>query len=160
MVLTLTEIRGLSNTHEFRYSPHDFRYACMFWESLQRFRYALRTKHWTFWSAITVSHYFCFWTAVVTKFVNAVRVHVYNCLCLYRYFSRFSLQTKHATFFSSIAWLLWLQCSSKILSFYHYLTLPIVGSTFQLTGRQDLIGSSQSVKIFAAALGSWNLLPF
>ena len=34
------------------------------------------------------------------------------------------------------------------------LTLPIVGSTFQMTGRHDLIGSSRSVEIFAAALGS------
>ena len=159
MVLTLTEIRGLSNIHEFGYSLHDFRCACMFWESLQRFRDALRRKYWTFQSAITVSHYFSFWTAVVAKFVNAVLVHLYNCLCMYRYFSRFSLQTKHATFFSSIAWLLLLQCSS-ILSFYHDLTHPIVGSTFQLTGRHDLIGSSQSVEIFAAALGSSNLLPF
>ena len=28
---------------------------------------------------------------------------------------------------------------------------PIVGSTFQLTGRHDLIGSSRSVEIFAAS---------
>ena len=30
----------------------------------------------------------------------------------------------------------------------------IVGSTFQMTGRHDLIGSSRSVEIFAAAPGS------
>ena len=41
------------------------------------------------------SHYFCFWTAccqgikdTLSKFVSAVLVDVYNCLCLYRYFSR------------------------------------------------------------------------
>ena len=45
-------------------------------------------------------------------------------------------------------------CSSKFLSFPHDLTLPIVGSTFQMTGRHDLIGSSRSVEIFAAALGN------
>ena len=37
------------------------------------------------------------------------------------------------------------------LSFSHDLTLPIVGSTFQLTDRHDLIGSSRSVEIFAAS---------
>ena len=42
-------------------------------------------------------------------------------------------------------------CSWKFLSFSHELTLAIVGSTFQLTGRHDLIGSSRSVEIFAAS---------
>ena len=42
-------------------------------------------------------------------------------------------------------------CSWKFLSFSHDLTLPIVGSTFQLTGRHDLIGLSRSVEIFAAS---------
>ena len=110
MLLTFTETRGLSNTLEFRYSIHDFGYACMFWESVKRFRYAVKTKHWTFRSAITVSLYFSFWTTVFEalrthsqKFVNAVLVYVYNYLCVYRYFSRYSLKTKHATFFSSVA---------------------------------------------------------
>ena len=38
-------------------------------------------------------------------------------------------------------------CSWKFLSFSHDLTLPIVGSTFQLTGRHDLIGSSRPDRI-------------
>ena len=42
-------------------------------------------------------------------------------------------------------------CSWKFLSFSHDLTLSIVGSTFQLSGRHDLIGSSRSVVIFAAS---------
>ena len=42
-------------------------------------------------------------------------------------------------------------CSWKFLSFSHDLTFPIVESTFQLTGRHDLIGSSRSVEIFAAS---------
>ena len=80
------------------------------WKPLQRFRFAVRTKHSTFRSAIAVSHYFCFWTACCqgiketsAKFENAVLVDVYNCLCLYRYFSRYSLRTKQTTFLSSTA---------------------------------------------------------
>ena len=42
-------------------------------------------------------------------------------------------------------------CSWKFLSFSYDLTLPIVGSTFQLTGRHDPIGSPRSVEIFAAS---------
>ena len=42
-------------------------------------------------------------------------------------------------------------CSWKFLSFSHDLTLPIVRSTFQLTGLHDLIGSSRCVEIFAAS---------
>ena len=37
------------------------------------------------------------------KFVNAVLVYVYNYLCVYRNLSRYSLKTKHATFFISVA---------------------------------------------------------
>ena len=37
------------------------------------------------------------------------------------------MRTKHTTFFNLCSW--------KFLSFSHDLTLPIVGSTFQLTGR-------------------------
>ena len=50
-------------------------------------------------------------------------------------------------FLSSTAYL----CSSKFLSLSHHRTLPKVGSTFQMTGRHDLIGSSRSVEIFAAS---------
>ena len=42
-------------------------------------------------------------------------------------------------------------CSWKFISFSLDLTLSIVGSTFQLSGRHDLIGSSRSVVIFAAS---------
>ena len=62
----------------------------------------------------------------------------------------YSLRTKHSTFLSSTASL----CSLKFLSFSHDLTVPIVGSAFQLTGRHDLIGLSRSVEIFAASPSS------
>ena len=52
----------------------------------------------------------CLWTAccqgiedTFAKFVNAVLVDVYNCLWVYRYFSPYSLRTKHTTFLSSTA---------------------------------------------------------
>ena len=122
----------------------------MFCGSVQRFRYAVRTKHSTFRSAMAVSQYFCFWTAschgikdTLAKFENAVLVVVHHCRCVYRYFSRL----KNEAFLRSTASL----CSSKFLSFSHDLTLPIVRSSFQLTGRQDLIGSARSVEIFAAS---------
>jgi len=128
----------------------DFRYASMFCGSVQRSRYAIRTKHSKFRSAMAVSHYFCFWTAccqgimdTLAKFENAALVDVYHCLCVDQYFSRCSLTTKNSTFLSSTASL----CSSKFLSFSHDLTLPIVGSTFQLTGRHDLIGSSKYLQL-------------
>ena len=47
-----------------------------------------------------------------------------------------------------------LLCSSKFLSLSYDLTLPIVGSTFQLTGRHDVIRSSRSEEILAASQGS------
>ena len=82
--------------------------------------FALRTRHSTFRSAITVSHYFCFWTAccqgikdTFATFVIAVVDDVYNFLCVYRYFSHYmfwgsvrrfrdALRTKHSTFRSAI----------------------------------------------------------
>ena len=82
-------------------------------------------------------------------FVNAILVDVYNFLRVYRYFSSYSLRTKHTTFLSSTA-----SFVHRSFSFSHHLTLPKVGSTFQMTGRHDLIGSSRSVKIFEAASGS------
>ena len=87
------------------------------------------------------------------KFVNAVLVCIYNCLCAYRYFSRYSLKTKNATFFSSIAF--WDFSVNR--SFYLSITtwhFQLSGRFFQMTGCHDLIGSSRSVEIFAAALGS------
>ena len=42
-------------------------------------------------------------------FVNAILVDFYNFLCVYQYFSRYSLRAKHTTFLSSTA----LPCSSK-----------------------------------------------
>ena len=135
MLLPFTEIWELSNTLEFPYSIHDFSYACMFWKSVKRFRYAVRTKHWTFRRAITISLYFCFWTTVggvlkthSKKFVNAVLVYVYNYLCVYRYFSRYS-ENKACNIFQQRS-LLWLQCSSKFSSFYDDLTLPIATRQF------------------------------
>ena len=109
-------------------------------------------KHSTFRSAIAVSHYFCFSTAscqgikdILAKFENAVLVHVYHCRSVYRYFSR--LLFKNEVFLRSTASL----CSSMLLSFSHDLTLPIIRSTFQLTGCHDLIGSVRSVEIFATS---------
>ena len=81
--------------------------------------------------------------------MNAVLVDVYNFLCVYRYFSRYSLRTKHAIFLSSTA-----SFVHQSFSFSHHLTLSKVGSTFQTTGRHDLIGLSRSVEIFEAAPGS------
>ena len=81
--------------------------------------------------------------------MNAILVDVYNFLRVYRYFSRYSLTTKHTTFLSSTA-----SFVHRSFSFSHHLTLPKVGSTFQMTGRHDLIGSSRSVEIFEAASGS------
>ena len=72
-------------------------------------------------------------------------VDVYHCGFLYRYFSRLLFEKE--AFLRSTASL----CSSKFLSFSHDLTLPIVRSTFQLTGRHDLIWSARSVEIFAAS---------
>ena len=86
---------------------------------------------------------------IFATFVNAVLVHVYNFLRVYRYFSPYCLRTKHATFLSSTA-----SFVHRSFSFSHHLTLPKVGSTFQMTGRHDLIGSSRSVEIFEAASGS------
>ena len=77
-------------------------------------------------------------------------VDVYHCLCVYRYFSRLLFENEAFNIFEQPASL----CSSKFLSFSHDLTLPIVGSTFQLTGRHDLIRSSRSVEIFAASPSS------
>ena len=57
---------------------------------------------------------------------------VYNCLCVYRYFSRYSLRAKHTTFLSSTA-----SFVHRSFSFSQHLTLPIVGSTFQMTDRHD-----------------------
>ena len=81
--------------------------------------------------------------------MNAILVDVYNFLRVYRYFSRYSLTTKHTTFLSSTA-----SFVHRSFSFSHHLTLPKVESTFQMTGRHDLIGSSWSVEIFEAASGS------
>ena len=74
------------------------------------------------------------------KLENVVLVDVYNCLYVYQYFSRYEVYTffeQHSLLFSS-----------KLFSFSHNLTIPIVGSTFELTGLYDLIGSSGSVEIF------------
>ena len=95
----------------------------MFCGSVQRFRFAVTAKHSTFRTAMAVSHYFCFWTAcckgskdTLAKFENAVLVDVYNYLCVYRCFSRYSLRMRH-TFnnFEQHS----LLCS---WSFYHSLT--------------------------------------
>ena len=64
------------------------------------------------------------------KFVNAVVVHVYNCLCVYRYFSRYFLKTEHATFFSSIA-----SCDFSVHRSFH---LSITAWHFQLSGKYFL----------------------
>ena len=96
----------------------DFRFAWLFCGSVRQFRYAVRTKHSTFRSAIAVSHYFCFCTIccqgikdTLANFENAALVDVHNCLCGYRY----SLRKKHTTFLSSTA-------SSVYGSFYRSLT--------------------------------------
>jgi len=89
----------------------DFLFAWMFCGSVQRFCYAVRTKHSTFWSAIAVSHYFCFWTTccqsikdTLAKLENALLVDVYNCLCVqYIDILVATLRTKHTTFLSSTA---------------------------------------------------------
>ena len=86
---------------------------------------------------------------IFATFVNAILVDVYNFLRVYRYFSGYSLRTKHTTFLSSTA-----SFVHRSFSFSHHLTLPKVGSTFQMTGRHDLIGSSRSVEIVEAASGS------
>ena len=85
---------------------------------------------------------------IFATFVNAVLVDVYNFLRVYRYryFSRYSLRTKHTTFLSSTA-----SFVHRSFSFSHHLTLPKVGSTFQMTGRHDPMGSSRSVEIFETA---------
>ena len=86
---------------------------------------------------------------IFTTFVNAVLVDVYNFLGVYRYFSRYSLRMKHTTFLSSTA-----SFVHRSFSFSPHLTLPKVGSTFQMMGCHDLIGSSRSVEIFEAASDS------
>ena len=138
---------------QYRYFSH-----YTFSGSVRRFRDALRTKHSTFRSAITVSHYCCFWTAccqgikdshIFSTFVNAVLVDLYSFLHVYRYSRRYSLRTKHTTFLSTTA-----SFVHRGFSFSHHLTLPKVVSTFQMTSRHDLIGSSRSVEIFEAAWGS------
>ena len=126
----------------------------MFCGSVQRFRFAVRTKHSTFRSAIAVSHYFCFWTAcslgskdTLAKFENAVLVDVYNCLCVYRYFSRNSLRTKHTTFLCSIA-----SCVHKVFIF---LSRPDTSNS-----RADFStdGSSRPDRIFT--IRRWNIYRF
>lgn len=66
----------------YRYFSH-----YMFWGSVRRFRDALRTKHSTFRSAITVNQYCCFWTTwykdikdTFATFVNAILVDFYSFL--------------------------------------------------------------------------------
>ena len=105
----------------YRYFSH-----YMFWGSVRRFRDALRTKHSTFRSAITVNQYCCFWTTwykdikdTFATFVNAILVDFYSFLCVYPYFSRYSLRTKHTTFLSSTA-----SFVHRSSSFSHHLTLP------------------------------------
>ena len=147
----------------------------MFCGSVLRFHYAVGTKHSTFRCAMEVSYntvtflaatlicslstlnYFSFWTAcsqgimdTLAKFDIAVLVDVFHCLCVYRYFSRLLFENKSFNILEQKAFL----CSLKFLSFSYDLTLPIVGSTFQLTGRHDLIRSSRSVEIFAASPSS------
>lgn len=88
-----------------------------------------------------------------TKFVNAVLVNVYNnyCLiCINQYFSRY-FENKAYNFFEQH----WTFCvHQSFLSFSHHLTLAIARLTFQMMGPHNLIGSSRSVKILEAALGS------
>ena len=56
----------------YRYFSH-----YMFWGSVRRFRDALRTKHSTFRSAITVSHYCCFWTAYCQGIKDTYSQHLW-----------------------------------------------------------------------------------
>ena len=56
----------------YRYFSHS-----MFWGSVRRFRNALRTKHSTFRSAITVSHYCCFWTACCQGIKDTYSQHLW-----------------------------------------------------------------------------------
>ena len=67
--------------------------------------------------------------------MNAVLVDVYNFLCVYRYFRRYSLRTKHITFLSSTA-----SFVHQSFSFSHHLTIPSLrfkNEAFNISERYD-----------------------